>query len=117
MSKEEELLKEVLGSMPKTEEEYKDAMGSIEPMFRMSNEILQVIHKFAEGKESEKDWPSMIILALGRATAVALKGLDRIGATKIPAMELYTQLILPICYHIVSRDTKKEEGVTDPNAS
>ena len=53
MSKEEELLKKVLGSIPKTEEEYKDAMGSIEPMFRMSNEILQVIHKFTEGEENE----------------------------------------------------------------
>ena len=117
MSKKEEFLKEVLGSTPKTEEKYKDAMGSIESTFRMSNEILQVIHKFAEGEESEKDWPNMIILALGRATAVALKGLDRIGATKIPAMELYTQLILPVCYRIVSRDTKKKEEVTDPNAS
>lgn len=114
--KEEELLKKVLGSMPKTEEEYKDAMGSIEPMFRMSNEILQVIHKFAEGEKSEKDWPNMIILALGRATAVALKGLDHIGATKIPAMELYTQLILPMYEHIVSKDVRKKE-VTDPNAS
>lgn len=116
MSKEEELLKKVLGSIPKTEEEYKDAMGSIEPMFRMSNEMLDVIRKFAEGRENEKDWPNMIMMALGRTTAAALKGLDHIGATKIPAMELYTQLILPMCEHIVSKDVKKKE-VTDPDAS
>lgn len=116
MSKEEKLLKKVLGSIPKTEEEYKDAMGSIEPMFRMSNEMLDVIRKFAEGRENEKDWPNMIMMALGRTTAAALKGLDHIGATKIPAMELYTQLILPMCEHIVSKDVKKKE-VTDPNAS
>ena len=116
MSKEEELLKEVLGSMTKSKEEFKAEMDSIEPMFRISNEMLDVIRKFAEGRENEKDWPNMIMMALGRTTAAALKGLDHIGATKIPAMELYTQLILPMCEYIVSKDVKEKE-VTDPDAS
>lgn len=65
-------------------------------MFELSNAILKVVRNFKPFIDGQQGWVTLLLMALGRATSIIVAGLDHIGATTMPAMEVYTNMILPM---------------------
>lgn len=92
----EELIAKIKARIPKGSPEYLQAEKDIQPMFELSNAILEVVKNFKPFIEGQQGWVTLLLMALGRATSIILAGLDHIGATSMPAMEVYTNMILPM---------------------
>ena len=104
MNKQEELwkelekeIKDIKNRIPIDSPEFEQAEEQIEPMLELSKTLVNDIAKFKPLQKGEKGWQSLILLALGRTTSILLNALDHIHATTIPAMDLYVNLILPLC--------------------
>lgn len=92
----EELIAKVKERIPKGSPEYLQAEKDIQPMFELNRAILEVVKNFKPFIEGQQGWVTLLLMALGRATSIILAGLDHIGATSMPAMEVYTNVILPM---------------------
>lgn len=92
----EELIAKVKERILKGLPEYLQAEIDIQPMFELSNAILEVVKNFKPFRDGQQGWVTLLLMALGRATSIIVAGLDHIGATSMPAMEVYTNMILPM---------------------
>lgn len=92
----EELIAKVKARFPKDSPEYQQAEQEIQPIFELSSAILEVVKNFKPFRDGQQRWVTLLLMALGRATSIILAGLDHIGATTMPAMEVYTNMIFPM---------------------
>ena len=90
------MIAEVKARIPKGSPEYLQAEKDIQPMFELSSAILEVVKNYKPFRDGQQGWVTLLLMALGRATSIILAGLDHIGATTLPAMEVYTNMILPM---------------------
>lgn len=113
-----EAIKEFKEQMPLGASECKLIEERIDPMLELSNDILKLIADF---DKSERSWPTTILLALGRATGMILGAMDYIHATKIPAMDLYINMMLPLCReyaeHEISIDSQNLQAEDEENVA
>lgn len=123
-----EFLKEILAAGKKLEESA-DRSKILETdeeckiMFQLSGKIIDVILNNDFIKDDTKGWASIILLALGRTTAIVLEGLNHVHATGfMPAEVMYTKIVLPASLGIIqshveekakARVQKEENGEGD----
>ena len=113
-----EFLKEILAKGKKLEEtadesEILETDEECKIMLQLSEKIIDVIIDNDLIKDDMKGWASIILLALGRATAIVLKGLDHVLATDFMFAEImYTKIVLPTSLGIIQLQVEEdgEEG-------
>ena len=87
--------------MLKTDEECK-------VMLKLSERIVDTILEEGLIKDDMKGWPSIVMLALGRATAIILSSLDHVHATGfMPAEIMYERIVLPASLGIIQSHVEK----------
>ena len=102
-----EFLKEILAKGKKLEEtadesEKLEVDEGCKIMLQLSEKIIDVILDNDLIKDDMKDWATIILLALGRATAIVLEGLNHVHATgSMPTEIMYTKIVLPSSLEIV----------------
>ena len=102
-----EFLKEILAKGKKLKEtadesEILKADEGCKIMLQLSEKIVDVILNDDIIKDDMEDWALTILLALGRATAIMLEGLDHVHATGfMPAEIMYTKIVLPASLGII----------------
>ena len=102
-----EFLKEILAKGKKLKETADESKiletdEECEIMFQLSEKITDIILDNDLIKDDMEGWASIILLALGRATAMILEGLDHVHATGfMPAEIMYTKLVLPASLGII----------------
>lgn len=78
-------------------------------MLKISNNVIEAA--LGEGLIKEgMSYASIIMLALGRATAIVLYGLNKVGATGIiPPEILYEQIVLPSSLGAIEKEKAEKE--------
>ena len=107
----QEAFEKVQKELPKGSKEMAEALKTLEPMHELSSEIVKTIMSsdILHVEECEDNWSLLILMALAKATATVIYGIEKSSEGTMDISDNYINCMLPLTNHIVRQELSNKD--------